>query len=58
MLIEKLGNLKTIDKLDPSENLIDDTNLAKFLSEFDYTLMDRMDKSRPKGPDYLIIDNF
>ena len=27
----------------------------KFLNYFDYTYMDR---SKPKGPDYLIIDNF
>ena len=30
-------------------------NIAKFLSEFDHTYMDRL---RPKGPDYLIIDTF
>ena len=55
ILIENSGNLKTIDELDPAENRIDDVNLAKFLSDFDHTFSDR---SRPKGPDYLIIDNF
>ena len=29
--------------------------MTKFLSEFDHTFMDR---SKPKGPDYLVIDNF
>ena len=35
--------------------MIDTANLTKFMSDFDHTFMD---KSRPKGPDYLIIDNF
>ena len=30
-------------------------DLTKFLGDFDHTYMDR---TRPKGPDYLIIDNF
>ena len=54
ILIENSGNLKTIDELDPAENRIDEDILAKFLSDFDHTFSDR---SRPKGPDYLIIDN-
>ena len=53
--MEISGKLKTIDELDPVENRIDEDNLTKFLNEFDHTYMDR---SRPKGPDYLIIDNF
>ena len=53
--MENSGKLKTIDELDPVENRIDEDNLTKFLSEFDHTYMDR---ARPKGPDYLIIDNF
>ena len=47
--------LKTIEELDPVNNRIDNDNLSKFLGDFDHTYMDR---SRPKGPDYLIIDNF
>ena len=47
--------MKTINKLDPSKNEINNSNLSKFLGDFDHTYMDR---SRPKGPDYLIIDNF
>ena len=43
-----------IDNLDPSNNRIDKDNIAKFMSDFDHTYMD---KTRPKGPDYLIIDN-
>ena len=35
--------------------MIDDDGIAKLLSDFDHTYMDR---KRPKGPDYLIIDNF
>ena len=36
-------------------NRFDKDNLGKFLREFDHTYMDR---SRTKGPDYLVIDNF
>ena len=46
--------LKTIDKLDPTQNHVVKDNLEAFLSDFDHTYKDR---SRPKGPDYLIIDN-
>ena len=48
------GKLKFVNALDPARNKIGKENLKKFLSKFDYTYMDR---SRPKGPDYLIIDN-
>ena len=53
--MEQSGNLKTIDKLDPTENKIDVANLTKFLGHFDHTFMESRE---PKGPDYLIIDNF
>ena len=49
------GKLKFVNALDPARNKIGKENLKKFLSKFDYTYMNR---SRPKGPDYLIIDNF
>ena len=44
----------TINELDPAQNRIGKDNLTKFLSDFDNTYMDR---TKPKGPDYLIIDN-
>ena len=53
--VEISGKLKTVNELDPQNNYIDNDNIAKFLGEFDHTYMDR---SKPKGPDYLIIDNF
>ena len=53
--MESAGLLKTVNELDPENNYIDSDNMAKFLSDFDRTFMDR---SRPKRPDYLIIDNF
>ena len=46
--------MKTFDELDPDYNSIDKDSLTKFLGEYDHTFMDR---SKPKGPDYLIIDN-
>ena len=46
--------METIDELDPDSNSIDIDSLTKFLGEYDHTFMDR---SKPKGPDYLIIDN-
>ena len=49
------GNLKVINEIDSDKWFVNDENLTKFLSYFDYTFMDR---SRPKGPDYLIMDNF
>ena len=55
MLVEISGKLKNINELDPTQNQIDKDNIVKFLSDFDHTYADR---SRPKGPDYLIIDNF
>ena len=54
-LIENSGKLKIIDALDPTKNKIDNDDIAKFVSDFDYTFMD---KSRPNRPDYIIIDNF
>ena len=48
------GKLMKIDEID-KERRLDESNLTKFLNYFDFTYMD---KSRPKGPDYLIIDNF
>ena len=53
--MEISGKLKTVNELDPQNNYIDNDNIARFLNEFDHTYMDR---SKPKGPDYLIIDNF
>ena len=54
--MENAGKLTTIDELDPENNYIDTDNFAKFLSDdFDHTFMDR---SRSKGPDYFVIDNF
>ena len=53
--MENAGKLKNIDKLEPGKRKIDNENLTKFLNYFDHTYMDR---SKPKGPDYLIIDNF
>ena len=52
--MESTGRLQTIDKLDPIKNQVNSDNLAQFLSAFDHTYMDR---TKPKGPDYLIIDN-
>ena len=53
--MESAGTLKTVNELDPQNNYIDSDNLTKFLSDFDHTFMYR---SKPKGPNYLIIDNF
>ena len=53
--METSGKILTIDKLNPINNRIEKDNLVKFLSDFDHTFMDR---TRPKGPDYLVIDNF
>ena len=47
--------VKTIDELDPVQNQINSQNIIKFLSDYDETFMDR---KRPKGLDYLVIDNF
>ena len=55
MQLQNADKLKTVNELDDFNNRIDDDKIRKFLSEFDDTFMDR---SRPKGPDYLIIDNF
>ena len=53
--MENAGKLKIIDKLEPEKRKIDIENLTKFLKHFDHTYMKR---NGPKGPDYLIIDNF
>ena len=53
--VEDGGKLKVINEIDSTQWNVNDDNLAKFLSDFDITYMDR---SRPKGPDYLIMDNF
>ena len=45
----------TVDELDPIKNHLDTEEVTKFLSEFDRTYMDR---TKPKGPDFLIIDDF
>ena len=51
----KAGKLEVIDEIDPEKRWVGDKELTKFLNKFDHTYMDR---SKPKGPDYLIIDNF
>ena len=45
----------TVNELDPIENHFDKEEVKKFLSDIDHTYMDR---TRPKGPNFLIIDNF
>ena len=45
----------TVNELDPVKNRLDIDEVTKFLSDFDHTYMDR---TRPKGPDFLIMDNF
>ena len=52
--VESSGMLKTVDALNPAKNKFTKENLKKFLSEFDYTHMDR---SKPKGLAHLIIDD-
>ena len=49
------GKLRIIDKFGPYNNKVSDIELIKFLSEFDHTYMDR---SKPKGPAFLVMDNF
>ena len=49
------GKLEIIDEIDPEKRWFGDRELAKFLNQFDHTYMDR---TKPKGPDYLIVDNF
>ena len=49
------GKLKVINEIDPELWKVSDVNLRKFLSYFDHTYTDR---NKPKGPDYLIMDNF
>ena len=53
--IEWEGKRKIINGLLPSVNHLDKVNLQKFLSEYDHTFTDR---SKPKGPNYFVIDNF
>ena len=45
----------TIDELDPVKNKLENKQIQKFLSYFDETFIY---EKKPKGPDYLIIDNF
>ena len=47
--------MKVIDALDPQQHKVTDIELIHFLKYFDHTYMD---KTKPKGPDYLIMDNF
>ena len=46
--------LDVIDEIDPEIRWVGDKELTKFLNKFDHTYMDR---TKPKGPDYLIVDN-
>ena len=48
------GKLEVIDELDPVKRWVGDKELTKFLNKFDHTYMDR---NKPKGLDYLIVDN-
>ena len=43
--VERSGLLKTVNELNPTRYRFGNDNLKKFLSEFDYTYMDR---SKPK----------
>ena len=52
--VEYADEQEIIDKLDPIKNGIYKEDITKFLGDFDDTFMDR---TRPKGPDYLVIDN-
>ena len=52
--VESSGMLKTVDALNPAKNKFTKEKLKRFLSEFDHTHMDR---SKPKGLAYLIIDD-
>ena len=52
--VESSGMLKTVDALKPAKNKFTKEKLKKFLSEFDHTHMDR---SKPRGLAYLIIDD-
>ena len=54
-MVEESGILKTIDEFDPDLNKIGINELDKFFSEYDPTYRNR---SRPKGLDYLVMDNF
>ena len=47
--------MKVINEINPSKWYTNKNDFTKFLSEFDYTYMDR---SKPKGPDYIIMDDF
>ena len=47
--------MKVVDELDPQQYKVTDIELIHFLKYFDHTYMD---KTKPKGPDYLIMDNF
>ena len=47
--------MKVIDELDPQQNKVTDIELIHFMKYFDHTYMN---KNWPKGPDYLVMDNF
>lgn len=49
------GKVKVINEIDRTQWSVNDDNLSKFMSDFDVTYMDRR---RPRGPDYLVMDNF
>ena len=53
--VANAGKLQVIDEIDSKLRAVSDIQLNKFLSKFDHTYMDR---NKPKGPDYLIMDNF
>ena len=47
--------MKIINEIDLNKNYVTNDNFSKFLGEIDYTYLDR---SKPKGPDYLVVDDF
>lgn len=53
--VANAGKLQVIDEIDSNLRAVSDIELNKFLSKFDHTYMDR---NKPKGPDYLVMDNF
>ena len=50
----ELATPKQVTTLDPASHNIDKEKLAKFVQEYDESILNFTDK----GPDYLIIDNF
>ena len=49
------GQLFNINEFDPNTWFVNDEKITSFLNYFDHTYMDR---SKPKGPDFLVMDNF